>query len=193
MNTHSAFAKAVEAVFLKISEVVFENGLPNSPVKVYLAGGAAVYLYTGTRVSQDVDAEFEAQMHLPEVVVTYTDDNGEEKSLHLDQNYRQSLGPIQGGYADRANPLPMKASGFDLHILAPVDLIISKLGRFADHDRQDIRSLIAAGLASPVEFRELALDTIKTYVGNTRGLQTSIDLVLGYFKEFGYDLKSLKP
>ncbi len=148
---------------------------------------------THSAFAKAVDAEFESQLHLPEVVVTYTDDTGEEKSLHLDQNYRQSLGPIQEGYVDRANPLPMNAPGFDLHILAPVDLIISKLGRFAEHDRHDIRSLIAAGLTDPVKFRELALDSIKTYVGNTRGLRTSIDLVLGYFKEFGYDLKSLKP
>jgi len=30
----------------------------HSPVNVYLAGGMAVYLYTASRVSTDVDAEF---------------------------------------------------------------------------------------------------------------------------------------
>lgn len=35
------------------------------PLHIYLAGGLAVHLYCGTRVTSDVDAEFSARVFLP--------------------------------------------------------------------------------------------------------------------------------
>ena len=33
-----------------------------------------------------------------------------------------------------------------VHVLSPTDLAVSKISRLANHDREDIRSLVAAGL-----------------------------------------------
>lgn len=48
-------------------------------------------------------------------------------------------------YLDRAVTTPWSASGFKVMMLAPVDLAISKLSRWAEHDQADVRSLIDAG------------------------------------------------
>jgi Nucleotidyltransferase of unknown function (DUF6036) len=190
MLENTTFAKAVEEIFRKVSAEVFPEKLPQSPIAVHLAGGAAVHLYTQARTSKDVDAQFNARIHLPEVLVTYRADDGVSRTLFLDTQYRQELGPMQEDYQDRAMPMAMTAPGFDLKILAPVDLVISKLGRFAEHDQKDIESLIEKNLVNPLEFKKLANDALKTYVGNTRSIEISIDLVLGIFRSHGYKVKS---
>src|SRR5882762_566520 len=39
------------------------------PIRMYVAGGAALHLYTGERVSRDIDATFSHRIALPENLV----------------------------------------------------------------------------------------------------------------------------
>src|SRR5256714_13958488 len=54
------------------------------PVRMYLAGGAALHLYTGERVSRDIDATFSHRIALPEnLEVAYRDADGAARLLYF--------------------------------------------------------------------------------------------------------------
>ena len=53
-----------------------------------------------------------------------------------------------------------------LHVAAPIDIAISKLGRATDQDVDDIMALLRAGFIVTAELRQLALQAIDMYVGN---------------------------
>jgi len=66
-------------------------------------------------------------------------------------------------------------------IAAPVDLAISKLGRFAQHDQDDIQDLIDCGFIGFDEFKCLASDAISVYVGNTIPVLANLGQSLSFF------------
>ena len=58
LHTDTALAQGLQALFKRLEARL---GL-SVPVKVFLAGGMAVHLYTAGRVTTDVDAEFGARL-----------------------------------------------------------------------------------------------------------------------------------
>jgi hypothetical protein len=180
MNT--PYAKAVADVFGRLSALVFpDEAYPASPVKAYIAGGAAVHLYTGSRVSKDVDVEFAARLLRPEVVVLYRDEAGGQQTVHLDRNYSSTLGLMHEDFDKRAAKADFDVPGFEVMLLSPVDLAISKLGRFAEHDQADIKSLIHSELVDRAEFETLAFEALSYYVGNTAPVAQNIASALRFF------------
>ena len=180
MNT--PYAKSVAEVLERLSALVFPDGAyPASPVVAYIAGGAAVHLYTGSRVSKDVDVEFAARMLRPEVVVVYCDEAGEQQTVHLDRNYSSTLGLMHEDFDKRTAKADFNIPGFDVMLLSPVDLAISKLGRFAEHDQADIKSLIQSELVDRHQFETLAFEALSYYVGNTAPVAQNIASALLFF------------
>jgi hypothetical protein len=58
------------------------------PIKMYAAGGAALHLYTGERISLDIDAAFSHRIALTEnLEVAYRDADGIARLLYVDRNY----------------------------------------------------------------------------------------------------------
>ena len=106
-------------------------------------------------------------------------ENGRDLQIYLDENYNNSLGPLHEDYRERAVPL----RGFDcdkpiqVFVAAGVDLAISKLGRFAEHDQTDIEGLIEAGRVDVEEFVNLATEAIDYAVGNKSGMLSCLRLV----------------
>lgn len=140
------------------------------PLRVHIAGGAAALLHTGVRPSRDVDASFSLRVHLPaDLEETYTDRDGDPASVYLDASYNDTLGPAhEDAFAD-AEPLAIAGldpAKIDVRVLAPVDLAISKLGRFGDHDRDDVVAMARAGLLDAVKFERRAKEALKYYVGH---------------------------
>lgn len=175
------YALAVEKLLQQVSLAVFSGAAPASPVVVVVAGGAAVHLYTGSRVSKDLDAEFLARMLRPNVVVAYADTDGTQRTVHLDVAYSSTLGVMHEDYLERAAPSGWTASGFDVRVLAPVDLAISKLGRWAEHDQADVRSLVDAGLLNRDSFERLANEALSYYVGKVTPVRTNLVEALAMF------------
>ena len=54
---------------------------------------------------------------------------------------------------------------FEINLLSPVDLIISKLTRFAQNDEEDIANIIKTGKVDKTELYALASDAINVGVG----------------------------
>ncbi|MBK6451060.1 MAG: hypothetical protein IPF84_00250 [Proteobacteria bacterium] len=115
------------------------------PIQMYVAGGSALHFHTGARVSVDIDATFSRRIALPDRLdVAYQDEDGTARLLYFDRQYNDTLGLMhEDAYADS---LPLTLTGIDpqvldVRILTPLDLAVSKLGRFSDQDQADIAAL----------------------------------------------------
>jgi Nucleotidyltransferase of unknown function (DUF6036) len=148
------------------------------PIRMYVAGGAALHFHTGERVSVDVDAVFSRRIALPERLdVAYRDHDGAARLLYFDRQYNDTLGLMHEDAHDDSLPLTLDGIDsrvLDVRILTPLDLAVSKLSRFSEQDRSDIAALARRGLVSPSSIQARALEALRGYVGDTRRLQGNI-------------------
>jgi Nucleotidyltransferase of unknown function (DUF6036) len=152
------------------------------PIRMYVAGGAALHMYTGERVSQDIDASFSHRIALPEnLEVAYRDADGAARLLYFDRQYNDMLGLMHEDAQDDSVSLNLEgidAGVLDVRLLSALDLAVSKVGRFASQDREDIASLARRKLFSSAKLRRRAEEALTGYVGDTTRLQSSIDLAV---------------
>lgn len=168
LRPETDFMQAVIRLFGIIADTL-PDVLPE-PVDVCIAGGVAVHALTGARVSDDVDTIFSHRVLVPQdLVVGWRDARGLMRALCFDYNYSPVFGLLHPDYPERAIPVVWdSAKPLRLRVLAPVDLAISKLARFADQDRDDIRLLIARGLLTDAErFACLSEEALSYFVGDT--------------------------
>jgi len=145
---------------------------------MYVAGGAALHFHTGDRVSVDVDAVFSRRIALPDgLEVAYRDEDGSARLLYFDRQYNDTLGLMHEDAQDDSIPLELEGIDsrvLDVRILTPVDLAVSKLGRFSGQDRADIAALARRGLLSATNLEKRALEALEIYVGDTQRLRGNI-------------------
>lgn len=180
LHLETEYAKAFTEVVSRIQQSL-KGAQPGAlPVRMYIAGGAAVHLLTGERVTADVDAVFSKRVLLnDEISVTYRDTDGRARMLYLDRAYNDALGLMhEDAYADSQ---PVDLAGIDrnlveVRVLSPLDLAVSKLARFADPDRSDIELLAKRGLIDSTSLRKRAEEALGGYVGNVGSVRASIDV-----------------
>ena len=173
-----AFAQVVARLAAKLA-----RNPQAAPLRMYVAGGAALYLLTGVRVSEDIDATFSRRLVLGEdLEVSYRDADGRVRLLYLDRNYNDTLGLLhEDAYADS---LPLTIPGIEaarpaaveVRILSPLDLAVSKIARFSEQDRADIELLAREGLIDAKSLRRRADEALQGYVGALDSVRTSIAL-----------------
>jgi Nucleotidyltransferase of unknown function (DUF6036) len=172
----AAFAEIVN----KIAQSL--KGAPANalPIRMVVAGGAALQLHIGTRVSEDIDATFSRQLVLSDdLSVSYRDVDGHARILYLDRNYNDSLGLLhENAFEDSVSvTIPsVNAKLIDVRVLSPLDLAVSKLSRFADQDRLDIEALAREGLMNAKALRRRAEQALSGYIGNIDVLRNTIDI-----------------
>ncbi|MGY2261705.1 DUF6036 family nucleotidyltransferase [Pseudomonas sp. SDO55104_S430] len=178
LNTNTALGQALVSMFKSVETQLVAEGAESGALKIVVFGGCAVHLYTNHRVSTDVDAEtYEVNvpegLHLQDVLALVPELFVDERSgrlmeLNYDLQYNTSFGPIHEDYWERSLPLAEFSveSPLHVHIAAPVDVAISKLGRATDQDIGDIMALLRAGFILGSDFHRLALQAIDVYVGN---------------------------
>jgi len=146
-----------------------------TPLTVYIAGGMAVHLYTAGRMTTDVDAEFGGRVHLPvDLTVDVMLDDGTRQIVYLDTNYNSTFALMHEDYLTDSIPVEMGVDQIRVRVLAPVDLAVSKIARFADIDREDIAALVRLGLTSADEIEARATNAISGYVGGEAMLRLNI-------------------
>lgn len=162
LKTHTALVDGLRRLFEKLEERI---GL-GRPVKVFLAGGMAVHLYTAKRVTCDVDAEFGARILLPnDLLVEVTLEDGSCQVIYFDTNYNPTFALMHEDYQDDAIPVDLGVEPFYLFVLSPVDLAVSKIARWAPNDREDVAELVRLGLTSADEIDKRARAALGGYVG----------------------------
>ena len=66
----------------------------------------------------------------------------------------------------------------DVRLLSPLDLAVSKLGRFSSQDQDDIGSLARHRLITCAALRQRAEDALQGYVGDTARVQGVIEVAV---------------
>ena len=180
-HAQSAYVEAFRVIVSRIEQSLKGAGSrPKEPVKMYVAGGAALHFYTGARISEDIDASFSKRLILPrDLEVAYRGEDGTPRLLYFDRQYNDTLGLLHEN-AD-LDSIPLELEGvdrkvIDVRLLSPVDLAVSKVARFESQDQDDIRALAAAGLLNAAEFRLRAEQALTAYVGASDRVQLSIRL-----------------
>lgn len=110
--------------------------------------------------------------------VSYRDAEGNPRALYFDYQYNDSMGLLHEDAHQNSMPLELPGIDpglFDVRLLAPVDLAISKLARFAEVDRDDIRQLARDRLIDAASLRSRAEEALAGYIGNLRHIRGSID------------------
>jgi hypothetical protein len=166
------------------------RGLPKRslPIRMYVAGGAAAYFYTGGRVSKDVDAVFSKRFALPDdLEVTYRDSDGGPRLLYFDRQYNDTFALMHEDAHDASVPLTLKhidATILEVRLLSALDLAVSKISRLSSQDRDDITALAKHGLIKSQALRLRSEEALKNYVGNLDSLRGSIDLACRIVRDF---------
>jgi len=178
--TNPKYVRAFAEMAARISASLSNVSTRALPIKMYVAGGAALHFYTGVRISVDVDAAFSRRISLPEdLEVSYIDVDGSARLLYFDKQYNDMFGLMHEEAHDASISLSLSgvdAKVLDIRLLSPLDLAISKLGRFSEQDRADIVELAKRGLIDSEKLRTRATDALVGYVGDTRRTQGSIDI-----------------
>lgn len=172
----AAFVRIIEKIVAGLGDVDPRH----LPIRLYVAGGAALHLLVGGRVSMDIDGVFSRRIVIADdLEVSYRDPDGRARVLYLDRNYNDTLGLMHENAYDDSQRLDLPGLDgkvVEVRLLSPLDLAISKLARFSEQDREDIRRLAEEGLIDARRLRARAEDALNAYVGDTRSVRTSIDL-----------------
>jgi len=145
---------------------------------MYVAGGAARHFHSGERVSVDVDAAFSRRIALPDRLdVAYRDEDGTARLLYFDRQYHDTLRLMHEEAHEDSIPLTLEGIDpgvLDVRLLTPMDLAVSKIGRFSEQDRADIASLARRGLLDASNLQKRALEALVVCVGDTQRLRGNI-------------------
>lgn len=173
----------LEAFTKVIAKIVatLENVDPDLlPIKLYVAGGAALHLRTGSRVTADIDAVFSQRVVIhDDLKASYRDTDGRARLLYFDRSYNDTFGLLHpDAYRDSEH---VDLQGIDnaileVRALSPLDLAVSKLSRFSDQDREDIEILARNGLIDAKTLRERAEEALEGYVGDIKPVRTTIEM-----------------
>jgi len=165
---------ALEAQFRAMAD---ELGPLSTPLHAYIAGGMAVNFYTGHRMSNDVDIAWSHRVVFRPELQTFTvpdPENRDERLLvTLDSGFSDTLGTFHPDWKEDA-PEVARVGDVIVHMITPLDLAVSKIGRFADRDREDIMALARAGLVSSGDLGVRANEALEYFVGNTTFAELNI-------------------
>jgi hypothetical protein len=153
--------------------IAYLCGIPASgdipkPVKCFVAGGIGVRCYAPVRPTDDLDVFFEGgKVIIPPNTTISVKTRAESRTLHFDHQYTPSFGLLHENFDKRAVPLVANQRGrLRLFVLHPVDLALSKVVRFEEHDRRDIAALARLGAFDGSAFMRLGEECVKTMIGN---------------------------
>ncbi len=175
------------------------TGVPRQalPVKMFVAGGAALHFYTGERISEDIDAAFSRRIALPEdLEVAYRDADGAARLLYFDRQYSDALALMHEDASEDSLPLSLdgiEPEVLDVRLLSPLDLAVSKIGRFSSQDRDDIAVLARRKLIDSAALRRRAQQALTAYVGETDRVRGSIDLACRIVEDVERQSRKRRP
>jgi hypothetical protein len=158
------------------------------PLTTLIAGGMAIHLYTAARTATDVDAEFSKRILLPADLVVET---RKGNVLYLDASYNSTFALMHEDCQQDAVPVPIGTDMMRVHVLSPLDLIVSKIARLSDSDKEDIRNMIRRFHISAEEIEKRAEEALGGYIGNTDYLRMNLREVLAMARQDGSTGRSL--
>jgi hypothetical protein len=183
MSARHAVELQAEAEYLSAFTTIMKRiegavGPRAEPVVLCVCGGAALHLYTGARVSKDVDATILAKFLPPSNLnVAYRGTDGHARLLYYDTQFNGGFSLLhEKAYRDS---LPVKLAGIDakrldVRLLSPIDLAVSRLARFDSQDEQDIRALAQSRLIDATALRQRAEEALPAFPGEAARVRESL-------------------
>ena len=98
--------------------------------------------------------------------------------LYLDASYNSTFALMHEDYQQDAVPVPIGTDMMRVYVLSPLDLIVSKIARLSDPDKEDIQNMIHRFHISAEEIEKRAEEALGGYVGNTDYLRMNLREVL---------------
>lgn len=181
------YVAAFREIVSRIAHALSGVARRSQPMRMYVAGGAAMHLYTGERVSEDIDAVFSRRIALPEdLEVAYRDADGAARLLYFDRQYNDTLGLLHDQAHEDSVALSLEGIDprvIEVRLLSPLDLAVSKVGRLSEIDRDDIALLVRRGLVDPAELRKRSEEAMAGYIGDLTRLRNSIEIACRIAKD----------
>lgn len=151
-------------------------------VKLYIFGGAAAVAGYGVpRATVDIDFLIESE----EIEKKILEWGGQSSPLAVKHGvYMQSANTVlmlleEDQWRKRSRKiLPEEFQCLDIRVLSVEDLILSKLGRYSDKDRADIKFLLEKHPVKPESLIECYRLARSYYVGNLRMLDSIFNVIL---------------
>lgn len=172
---NTGLSKAFKQMFQEIED----NLDTDVKIQAYLAGGMAIHFYTGYRATGDIDVEFSHRLSLPDDLIVEAElENGDIRPLYIDKNYNSTFALMHPDYQDDAISVPFDFKNFEVKVLSPVDMIVSKIARMGANDKEDIRQIILLGLTTTEEIEQRATEALDYFIGNVSHLKHNIAEVL---------------
>ncbi|MBI5365403.1 MAG: hypothetical protein HZA54_00075 [Planctomycetes bacterium] len=155
---------AVEALLARIDALLPAEFTESVPT--VLVGGVAVHVHTAARVSGDLEAVHGRRLLLPpDLAVTYIGPDGHERLLHLDTNFAAAIALLHPEAEREALPLG-RVGRLDVRVLTPIDLAVSKIGRWLGNDEADVRELAARGLLNATALDRRTRGALGYFIGD---------------------------
>ena len=152
-----------------LSELSRRLGPLAEPLQAWIAGDFALHYYTQHRISRDVDIKWSHQILLPPDMqvfeITVPGSEAGKQVVVMDGNFNDVLGSFPPDWEKRSHEV-QRIGSMLLHVIDPVDLAVSKVARFSERDREDIRALAGLGLVDPEAFAERGKEALDYYVGD---------------------------
>ena len=152
-----------------LSELSRRLGPLAEPLHAWLAGGFAVHYHTQHRISYGVDIKWSRKVPIPPDMrifeISAPESPGGTNVVVMDGSFGDVLGSFPPDWEERSKEV-RRFGSMVLHVIDPVDLAVSKVARFSDRDREDIRALAECGLVDPEVFAERAEEALVLYVGD---------------------------
>jgi len=174
--THTDLANGLRSLIIELEQ---RTNL-REPLTMLIAGGMAIHLYTAARTTTDVDAEFSKRILLPADLVVETK---EGNMLYLDASYNSTFALMHEDYQQDAVPVPIGTDMMRVYVLSPLDLIVSKIARLSDPDKEDIQNMIHRFQITAEEIEKRAEEALGGYIGNTDYLRMNLREVLAMARQ----------
>lgn len=169
---HTEISQLLWKLFEKLDNQITQS----RQVKVYLAGGFAVQLYTGDRYTEGVDAHFETRIFIPkDLIIQSTLTSGLDFTGYFNTNFNIAYVLLHPEALVSAIPIKTDFKKLCPYILSPLDVAVSKVERFSALDQADIEALLKLGIFSVKDLEGRALGALNEYFGNTTQLRNRVD------------------
>ncbi|WP_314440095.1 DUF6036 family nucleotidyltransferase [Massilia timonae] len=168
---HTDLANGLRSLIIELEQ----RTNPREPLAMFIAGGMAVHLYTAARTTVDVDVEFSKRILLPADLVVETRDGN---LLYFDATHNSAFALLHEDYRRDAALVPIGTDMISAYVLSPRDLIVSKIARLSDLDKEDVRMMMHRFHIPAAEIERRATEALERYLGSTDNLRRHLDEVL---------------
>lgn len=121
-------------------------------------------------------AEFSSRILIPQDLAVEVN-MGEEgiQPYFFDANYNSTFVLMHEDYLKDSVPLDTGLEFIKVHLLSPVDLVVSKISRLSDSDKQDIADLVRSGCTNAMAIEKRANEAVGGYIGNMQEVRQNIN------------------